>query len=45
VHELKPTYLGAQEQLYGIGDNANEIFFILEGQVKLYVDMLDFIED
>jgi len=31
LHEIKPTYLGAQEQLYGTGDDAKEIYFILEG--------------
>jgi hypothetical protein len=31
--------------VYNIGDEVEDIYFILEGAVTLFIDMLDFIED
>ena len=45
VHELKPITLGKNELLYQQGDACNDIYFIREGRVKLFIDVIDYIFD
>jgi hypothetical protein len=37
--------LGINELLYQQGDACNDIYFIQEGRVKLYIDVVDYIYD
>lgn len=45
VHELKPISLKQTELLYQLGDEANDIYFISKGRIKLLVDLHEFIQD
>jgi len=36
---LRPMKVHAKDALYNQGDLADEVFFILKGRVKLYVDL------
>ena len=45
VHELKPVTLKQSEVFYQIGDEANDIYFISTGRIKLIVDLHEFIYD
>ena len=45
VHELKPCFLEDRDILYQTGDTANEILFILEGRVKLNIEVIEYIND
>ena len=45
IYELKPISLGVNEVLYEQGDELDQIYFISHGKVKLYIDMLKYVQD
>ena len=42
---MKPCFLEDRDILYQTGDTANEILFILEGRVKLNIEVIEYIND
>ncbi len=42
---MKPCFLEDRDILYQAGDTANEILFILEGRVKLNIEVIEYIND
>ena len=45
VHELKPINIGQTELLYQQQDQAEGIYFIHSGKIKLWVNVMDFVKD
>jgi CRP-like cAMP-binding protein len=43
LHEIKPEYLGKNEIVYSFGEDAKSIYFLLEGRVTLYMDLIDYL--
>lgn len=45
VHELKPVQLGANDLLFSQGDEADCMYFMHFGKIKLHCDLNDLIND
>ena len=43
VYELTPQNIGSGEIIYNKGEDANSIYFILTGKIKLQIDLLEMI--
>ena len=43
MYELTPQNIGSGEIIYNKGEDANSIYFILTGKIKLQIDLLEMI--
>lgn len=45
MHELRPIFLAEDDLLYSQRDECDQMYFILEGKMRLTSDLKDFILD